>query len=35
MAQQRDKMRESRGSENVDFKVVIKGGKAFLKPEPK
>ena len=35
MAQQRDRMRQTRGSDNVDFKVIIKGGKAFLKPEPK
>jgi hypothetical protein len=35
MAQQRERMRQTRGSDDVDFKVVIKGGKTFLKPEPK
>lgn len=35
MQQQRAKFKQSHGSDNVDFKVVIKNGKAFLKPEPK
>lgn len=35
MKKQRDRMRETHGARDVDFKVVIKDGKAFLKPEPK
>lgn len=35
MEQQRQRYRSSHGSQDVDFKVVIKDGKAFLKPEPK
>jgi len=35
MNQQRERLRKSHGARDVDFKVVIKGGKAFLKPEPK
>lgn len=35
MDQQRERFRSSHGSNDVDFKVVIKDGKAFLKPEPK
>ncbi|MEM1347294.1 MAG: MXAN_5187 C-terminal domain-containing protein [Myxococcota bacterium] len=35
MAQQRDRLRSSHGAREVDFKVVIKNGRAFLKPEPK
>jgi len=35
MAQQRDRLRSSHGAKDVDFKVVIKNGRAFLKPEPK
>lgn len=35
MQQQRAKFKQSHGSDNVDFKVIIKNGKAFLKPEPK
>jgi hypothetical protein len=35
MDKQREQLRSSRGAREVDFKVVIKDGKAFLKPEPK
>lgn len=35
MQQQRARLKQSHGSDNVDFKVIIKNGKAFLKPEPK
>ncbi len=35
MQKQREQLRSSRGASDVDFKVVIKDGKAFLKPEPK
>ena len=35
MAQQRERFRQSHNARDVDFKVVIKNGKAFLKPEPK
>ena len=34
MAKQRERYRE-KGAKDVEFKVVIKEGKAFLKPEPK
>jgi hypothetical protein len=35
MQEQRDRLRQSHGADDVDFKVVIKNGRAFLKPEPK
>lgn len=35
MDQQRERLRKSHGARDVDFKVVIKDGRAFLKPEPK
>lgn len=35
MSQQRERLRQSHGARDVDFKVVIKDGRAFLKPEPK
>ncbi|MBA2663904.1 MAG: hypothetical protein H0U74_16565 [Bradymonadaceae bacterium] len=35
MEQQREHLRNTRGSNNVDFQVVIKDGKAYLKPDPK
>lgn len=35
MTQQRERFRQSHNAKDVDFKVVIKNGKAFLKPEPK
>jgi hypothetical protein len=35
MNQQRERLRKSHGARDVDFKVVIKDGRAFLKPEPK
>jgi hypothetical protein len=35
MQKQREQLRSSRGARDVDFKVVIKDGKAFLKPVPK
>lgn len=35
MQKQRDQLKSSRGARDVDFKVVIKDGKAFLKPIPK
>lgn len=35
MNQQREQLKKSRGARDVDFKVVIKNGKAFLKPVPK
>lgn len=35
MKKQRDKIRKSRGASDVEFKVVIKDGRAFLKPETK
>ena len=33
MDKQANRLRESKGAQNVDFKVVIKDGRAFLKPE--
>ncbi len=33
MDKQANRLRESKGAQNVDFKVVIKEGRAFLKPE--
>lgn len=33
MKKQREKLQKSRGASNVEFKVVIKDGRAFLKPE--
>ncbi len=35
MKQQRDQLKKARGARDVDFKVVIKDGRAFLKPIPK
>ncbi len=35
MEQQRDRLRQSHGARDVDFQVVIKDGKAYLKPETK
>lgn len=35
MQTQRDQLRESRGAADVDFQVVVKDGRAFLKPVPK
>lgn len=35
MKQQKDQLKRSRGARDVDFKVVIKDGRAFLKPIPK
>lgn len=35
MDKQANRLRESKGASNVDFKVVIKDGRAFLKPETK
>jgi hypothetical protein len=35
MKKQREKLQKSRGASNVEFKVVIKDGRAFLKPETK
>lgn len=35
MNQQRDQLKKARGARDVEFKVVIKNGKAFLKPVPK
>ncbi len=35
MAQQRERLRQTHNASDVDFKVVIKSGKAYLKPEPK
>lgn len=35
MQSQRDQIRQSRGAAEVDFQVVVKDGRAFLKPVPK
>lgn len=35
MSKQREQLREKRGAKDVEFKVVIKDGRAFLKPEAK
>jgi len=35
MQTQRDQLRQSRGAADVDFQVVVKDGRAFLKPVPK
>ncbi|TXD35803.1 hypothetical protein FRC98_14090 [Lujinxingia vulgaris] len=35
MDRQREELQRSRGARNVDFQVVIKGGKAYLKPDTK
>lgn len=35
MKKQREQLQQSRGASNVEFKVVIKDGRAFLKPETK
>ena len=35
MKKQRERLRQRHGARDVDFKVVIKDGRAFLKPEPK
>ncbi len=35
MSQQKEQLQSSRGAKDVEFKVVIKNGKAFLKPVPK
>ncbi len=35
MEKQRETLRAKRGAKDVDFQVVIKGGKAYLKPETK
>ncbi|MGM0557673.1 MAG: MXAN_5187 C-terminal domain-containing protein [Myxococcota bacterium] len=35
MDKQANRLRETKGANNVDFKVVIKDGRAFLKPETK
>jgi hypothetical protein len=35
MDKQASRLRETKGAQNVDFKVVIKDGRAFLKPETK
>ena len=35
MHEQRSRLQSGQGARDVDFKVVIKDGRAFLKPEPK
>ena len=35
MDKQRNRLRKKKGARNIDFKVVIKDGRAFLKPETK
>jgi hypothetical protein len=35
MQEQRERLRQSHGADDVEFKVIIKNGRAFLKPEPK
>ena len=35
MAQQRERLKQTHNANDVDFKVVIKSGRAYLKPEPK
>lgn len=35
MEHQREQIKKTRGAADVDFKVVVKDGKAFLKPDPK
>lgn len=35
MQTQREQLRQSRGASDVDFQVVVKDGRAFLKPVPK
>ena len=35
MAEQRDRLRQSHNAQEVDFKVVIRAGRAYLKPETK
>ncbi len=35
MHEQRSRLQSAQGARDVDFKVVIKDGRAFLKPEPK